>query len=436
MNKIKIFALFYAMLNLTKPLFASDFKHEEVYGAYLKLDHFDFRYVRKSDDYAGFKFDASKLGTGFPLRFYVGNLNFSKAISRLKSPSYSSAINPLSTNCIFYDETAVSLPSKSSASKTLSTAICYKDAVSVLEFIADENEALSVTLSRDFEDCDYIKLSAALTWMSFFLEPKVQNSWKLSSPFFTGFRANAFYGEFLVKIPLVNTKIGIGAVENPFNTVRFFSTLEADIHYGPFSLSSRAFASDNLFLARKEAFLTPSSKSERHVLEINVNPKLRFYEKGFSFEAGLAGFYDCSILSEGYNPELSEKISAGAAARMGFGKNSIYLLYKMQNITEDDVKHGATVKYTHDFKKLKLGFSSNTVFTQNKDPKKSTVTETALIYVYPHDFPITYGSVSVCSEFKDSRVRTKANMSASGEIMAKKVKFLAKLTVSTVLEVE
>ena len=442
MRKIKFTALLCLMLNLTNALFCLDFKHEESYGAQLKLDWLEFRYIRKSSDhadakdYAGFKLDSSKLGTGFPLRFYAGNLGFSKAISRLKSPSYSSAINPLSANCIFYGDTAVSLPSKSGGSKTLSAALCYKDAVSAIEFIADENQTLCVTLSRSFENADYIRLKTAFTWMSFFLESKVQSSWKLSSPFFTGFKADAFYGEVLVKIPLVNVKIGAGAVENPFNVMRFYGTAETDFHYGPFTLSASAFASDNLFLEKKEAFFTPSLKSEKNILELNLNPRVHFSSRDFYLEAGLTGFYANSILKEGYDAQLKEKISGGAALKTGFGRNSIYLLYKIQDLTETGVKHTATVKYSHSFKKAGITISSSTTILDTPESAKQTVTQNTALYVYPRGFFLTYGSLNTSSEFKGQCIKTKANMSVSGEIPLKMVKILAKLTVSTVLEVE
>ena len=407
-------------------------KHKEVYGVSFSSKYFDFRFLKKDTDITGFSIHASKPDQGFSLKMRAGNLLYSKAVSKLKNPSYYTETSPLYTPCIFTGGISISLPSKSSSSKVLSSGFSLLSPVISLQFAMTEDQSIYLCASKKFENSDFVKCSLLLAYSSFMIDEKKQDSWKLSEPFYASSSYNAAYAEFLLKIPLVKAKLGFSTYENPFNTVRFCSLAEAQFRYGAFSLGLGAFMTENCPMP----VITASQKREKKLFQAMINPQIEYSSRDFYFKGGISSFVEESIVKEGKDSESDWKVSLSAGAYAKFDKNSLSFLYKIQNITKPETKQSASVKFSHSSKKAKLSLQSKLAYTKTGERIKDAFSHTWAFFCYPKDFPVNYFSFSSSFEHKNSTLTPSLAMTASISRNIKNVKISSKIKVSTVLEVE
>lgn len=472
--------LLFLWWNLPAPLFSSPSASLN-YGFHLYYGAFDFRAYQKTgsvsfdklssvsdfQDFSSFfktpvwsfSFDSSKYAkTPLTLKFQIGDLSYSGALSKLKNPPLSSSISYFSQSPALSSDLGVTNPTSSSSSKTKSTALTIKSKNLKLSFSADFEGFIKSSVSYTAHPKDFMTLSFLFCYADFDLISKPQTSWRLSAPVFISDTKTALWSEILLSIPLFRTKIGLGALENPFGTIRLYGTCDMLFHYAFFSLTVSGFLSDSAFVEFPSPVYSISQSKNSVRWQLKANPAFDFSINRLHIKTGISALYENSTrnsktqgsLYETQSP-FTQTLHLTAGISLIGEKNRFSLQYRLTNIdltdftlmspgltysTDEKLKHSFSLKYTRRFKPLSLGVSLSASAEPKHLAEKSAFSQTLTAYVYPHKFPVKSASFGVTLDEKNSTVKPSFSTAISAEYSTKNLKITGKIGVTGSLVVE
>lgn len=403
--------------------------------------------------------DSSKYKkTPLTIKFQIGDLSYSGALSKLRNPPFSSSFSYFSSDPALSQGISPSPPSSSASSKTKSTALTLRTKNSRLDFSSDFDGLVKSSFSYTFRPKDFLTLGFLICLTDFELISKPQSSWRLSDPVFVSGRKHALWTEFFTSIPLFKAKIGFGALENPFGTVRLYSTCDMLFHYAFFSVTLSGFLGDSAFVEFSSPVYSISQTKNSTCCQIKLNPMFDFRVKDLHIKTGISALYENSTRTFSQNAITSpqstrpdQKLHLSAGINLIGDKNRFSLRYRLTNIdltdftilspgltysTDEKLKHSLSAKYTHRFKKLSAAVS----LTATAEPKhlasKSVYSQTITTYAYPYKFPIKSASFGVTLDEKNSTVKPSFSGAISAEYSTKNLKITGKIGLTGSLVVE
>lgn len=371
----------------------------------------------------------------FTLKLYGGTLSYSESASRLRNLTFSNSQNPLSNSCTFNNAIGITLASKSASNKQTSFAASYQNKNICIQgaYFTDNQVLACVSYKKNFSG--FAKINTLLTYSRFDIYSKLNDSWFMTFPTFTNDKKNALYLETLFSIPLLQTKISSGIIENPYNQIRYFFSAENYFHYNNYSLGLGFFANDSYFNNYKLPIITTSSQLSKTICQFKVNPQFEYKsENNFSFKAGICGIYEHSILQENFNDLHRTNINIGTDFILK--NNKISLLYKMQDFVAENSKHTAYIKYYFYGKKLNFYTFIKADYFPFQNLYKSEKNQTIGFSINYKNFPIKYFSLYSTFTEKEKNVTPSINCTISTDFSIRKIKLTGKIQLKTSLLVE
>lgn len=402
--------------------------------------------------------DSSKYKkTPLTIKFQIGDLSYSGALSKLRNPPLSSSFSPFSSDPALSSGLSPSPPSSSASSKTKSTALTVKSKNARLDFSADFDGLVKSSFSYTFRPRDFLTLGFLLCFADFDLISKPQSSWRLSDPAFVSGTKHALSAEFLASVPLLRTKISFGALENPFGAVRLFTNCELLFHYDFFSVTLSGFLGDSAFVEFASPVYSISQSKNSTRYQIKINPMFDFRAKNCRIKTGITALYENSTSSSltKASPQKTsrpdQKLHLAAGVSLIGDKNRFSLQYRLTNIdltdftlqspgltysTDEKLKHSLSAKYTHRFKTLSAAVSLSASAEPKHLASKSSYSQTITAYAYPYKFPIKTASFGVTLDERNSTVKPSFSGAISAEFSTKYLKITGKIGVTGSLLVE
>lgn len=453
------------------------------YGLKLTASPFDFRFYQNSSSIKlkslqdfntfqdflnqqkksawSFNLDFSKIPDAeinIPVSVSLGTLNFSQAVSYLKSPSFYSSPSPFPSSLSINKGLGISGAQKSASERPIAISFSGKNSNFAVDTAITENSDFLFSFFSKFELSDFIKTAVSGTFSTFNLNPKNQTSYKTQTPDFTVDKQWTTCIELMTSVPLFQTKLSFGAVSNPFSAIRFFATFEYFFHYGIFNLSGGIFFSDISFIEQGSSFYTMSGGLEKNINQFKVTPGITVFCRNTTINSGMTVLYDYSFDEEGYNRKTSQTLSLAAATSVLFDDNYIYFLYKMNNLVlgefsgpqahcqkpftlssfdnQQDLNHSFSITFTRYFKNCNLSVRAKESFSENKLREKNEHSQTITVSSAIKDCPLSNASFSVNLDYKNNSVTPKFTLGITLCQVIKKLKITGKIQVCSTLLVE
>lgn len=389
-----------------------------------------------------------KAKTPVSVKFQIGDLSYSGAVSRLKTLPLSTSFSYFSNAPSLSKDLGISQPSSSSSTKTKSAAVLIKTQNSKIAFSCDFDGFIKSSASFTARPGDFFTISMLACYADFTFSQKNETSWRLSEPQFISDRKHACYFETLFSIPLVKLKIGTNAIENPYNTVRFNALADLLFHYGIFSLNLSGFASDSALMEFKSPSYSISQTKNSVLYQAKINPTFDFSVNKIHFKTGISALYVSSIPEDSVK---NEKLHFAAGFSAVSNSNRFSFQYKMQNLDvyyfspkyasltfseEEKLKHSISVRYTHIFKPLSITLTARADAEPKRFIENSTYSQSISLSVNFRSFIIRAAVLGAKFEEKNSTLKSTFNGSLSAEYSTKILKITAKIGVTGPLVVE
>lgn len=394
-----------------------------------------------------------------PFALSFGTLDYSQTISRLKNPQFYSYPSPFSGFPAFNSGLGVVQAQKSASTRPVSFAASYKASGQTVQAAVTENSDLKLAAGFQFQPGDFFKVSMSAGFTTFDLCSKPSTAWKNPEPQFSEAKYCGLYAESVFSVPFFQAKIAGGAFSNPFDTARFFVSLESLFHYSGFSLALSSYSSDYSFLKSPAPFYTASGDISKTIRQLKLNPQLTIRPDRYStFRLGASAILDYSFKEFSYNRNSLQKLNFQAGFSGNFPKDYFNIYYKAQNLvlqefsgedcsahslfelktvpSDQKITHTIGAKYTKKFDSLNMSVSAQESFTKDFSAPVTDHTETLSLYLYPKRFPITQASLQASVEHKKTGVTPKFTLGMTTSFLLNKLKFTGKFQVCSALLVE
>lgn len=315
--------------------------------------------------------EEAELGAGFflfkktlPLTIKIGHNSYSKSISKMKNPSPSSVINPLSKSFSFSPGTGASLPSMSSGRQPLSCSLNLKSGKEnfPLKFEAetfvteDRNSAVFFTVRYNLGRS--IFMQQAFSAGRFKIEGKSTVLKKNNADF----EADYFYsglGEFCFHSPLLKLNCYSGIQESPYEANPVWFRIDGRTTFRFFMLNFSYFAIPTTKDSPKAAPLIGASASIcRLVEQADLNPQILFLfddKNASSLRIGFSAFESWKVTATNTPVQLNT-----AKMRAAASYENRFLEFRFDWTHANILLSGeAPVKSARPEEYITLGFSSS-----------------------------------------------------------------------------
>lgn len=221
-------------------------------------------------------------GNTFPTTLKAGHNSYSKSVSKMKNPSPSAVINPLSKSFSFSTGTGASLASISSGNQPLSFSICSETGKKIFpvqlkteSFITVEKNCVT-SFSAKYSPFRSIFIQSSFSGGRFLLEGYSKILKKNNADFEAGYFHSGL-GEICIHTPLLKLNFHSGIQESPYDVNPVWFKIDGRTSTGIFLLNFSYFAIPTSKDSPKTAPLIGGSSSIcRTVEQASVNPQFQF----------------------------------------------------------------------------------------------------------------------------------------------------------------
>ena len=325
-----------------------------------------------------------------PIILKAGNLSYSKSISQLKSPSFSTASSAIKNGFGNSFGLGASLPNLNSSGKPESLALYFSPDNWIFEAACFSSSDFLYSIGRSFKIGKNYDYSTRFSGGRFFLSEKKETTWFCKTRRFSSGWYDAFVWENSISIPVGKFQFSFGIHQSPFENYRFWIKNENRTIAGPILLEADFFAADRFFCKNlKEGFYTAKSSPEPVVFQAKINPQYRhtFNTPHLVFSAGISGMFEKK--QEELNPvkEFSQ-FHTGSAVQISTKKTTVKTSAKITNIPYkrseyavfEDLKYSAGFELSHSFCSWKASAKNSYSVTEEKKGNKKTQDISFLAY--------------------------------------------------------
>ncbi len=331
----------------------------------------------------GISVDAKKIFyENIPVKIKTGNLSYSKSISLLKNPAFSTNQNAIKNSFGKSFGLGAVLPGISSAKNEESTSISFFPENWIFECACFPSSDFLFCAGRNFKFSRHSNFFTGITGGRFFLQPKKETSWFRQTKYFSP----AWYDSFVwinnISFPANKIQLSVGVHQNPFENFRFWVRNENRTIIGSFLIESNFFATDRFFCKDlKEGLYSANSSPtpEPVIFQAKLNPQYRNYfeNTGINFAFGIS-----AMVEEKKKDLLPEKETTdffyGTAVQFSFPKTVFLSTFKISHIPYkkseyaefEDLKYSSGFELSHSFRSWKASAKNSYSVTEEKKGDK------------------------------------------------------------------
>lgn len=394
------------------------------FRGYTTLPKTEFNEIQKKDGFSERVnlLDEPRIGAGFflfkknfPTVIKIGHNSYSKSVSKLKNPSPSATLNPLSKTFSFQTGTGCALPTLSSSSQPFSCSISTKINVNKLSsqcttegFFNERQEGIAF-FSAKHKFSKTVFIQGGFSGGRFYIE---NNSTILKKNNAT-FNADFFYcgaGDFCFHSPILKLNFYSGIQESPYNVNPIWFRIDGRTSFHALLLNFSYFEIPTTNDSPKAAPLIGGSNAIcRTIEQASMNPQILF----------LFDDKNASSLRFGVSAMENQKVTAT-------NKPAVLNVGKFQ----------AAANYKNNFFDLRLDWTHANVLINGEPPTKSARPEEYMSYAISGSFSGNVSKISFSGSYTD--YPPASENAAKKEVYAASVKIAvpkANLTAQTGIDV-